>query len=62
VAGLGCRRAEDERTRGLGAAGLARTAGGASTVTGGNIVCAFVIEEARQSALQSTSVLALCKA
>jgi len=60
--GLVGRLTDDEPTGGLCTAGAARATAGASTVTGGNLVCALVIEGATQSALQSTSLLALRKA
>jgi hypothetical protein len=62
AAGLVGRRAEEERTFGFCTAGLARTSRGASMVTGGSTACAFAIEGIAESALQSTSILALLKA
>jgi hypothetical protein len=59
--GLACVRA-DERTLGRRATGFAAAARGASTVTGGNAVWARVLEGAMESALQSTSRLALPRA
>jgi hypothetical protein len=63
--GFDWRLALKERTLGFRTAGLARTSRGASIVTGGSdrsAVCAFVMEGMADSALQSTSVLALLKA
>jgi hypothetical protein len=48
----------DERALGRRATGFATGARGASTVTGGNAVCALVLDGAKDSALQSTSRLA----
>jgi hypothetical protein len=60
---LGLARARtDERTLGRRATGFAAVARGASTVTGGNAVWARMVEGVRQSALQSTSRLALQRA
>ncbi|WP_334408043.1 hypothetical protein [Bradyrhizobium sp. AZCC 2289] len=63
--GVVCRRTDDERVLGFDAAGLARISRGASTVTVGNVrsaVCALVLEGMAESALQSTSRLALPRA
>jgi hypothetical protein len=60
--GLACCVLADVRVAGFRAAGLGVATRGASTVTAGKAVWAFVFDGVRESALPSTSRLALPKA